>query len=201
MSTTWSPGPRRPCSKTNRGYGPAPHRNNRNHHGLSLIHISVDNGNGLRPGDVVVGPEGAVGVALDQIVYVRPVDLVAGPVPADVAELVLPLVLAAEEADGDGGEFGTGDGRVGIKQIARLAVEDTGVGQRGHSVVVPGASIHVAVGIALAPVVAAGVLCQQTEEDGSHLGAGDLGPGMDQAVVPADDVGKVVALDVYKRQS
>ena len=52
----------------------------------------------------------------------------------------------------------------------------------------------------MAPVAFARLVGQQAEEDGGHLGAGDVGPRPDRAVLIADDIGDVVlGVEAYRR--
>lgn len=82
--------------------------------GLALEH-AVDHGHGFGAGDVLVGLEGAVGVALDPVVVVGDADLLGGPVADDVGEGGGLAGLGLVKAGGDGGKLGTGDGLVGLE--------------------------------------------------------------------------------------
>ena len=89
---------------------------------------AVDHGHGLGPGDVLLGPEGPIGIPIHDAGVGGLVDVVRSPVAGNVGEEVLPLISRLEEASGDGGELGPGDvalrpdGSVGIAHDVGVVV-------------------------------------------------------------------------------
>ena len=110
----------------------------------------------------------------------------------DVGEGRGGLVAVGVEAGSDGGELGAADGVVGLKGTVLIALDDTHLAQGRHGAAEPVAVLHVVVAIALGHVGLAGLVGQQTEEDGSHLGAGNIVLGPHVVVAVADDISVVV---------
>ena len=120
------------------------------------------------------------------------VDVILGPNAVNVREEVFALVGGLEEAHGDGGKLRPGDVPVGLKGAVLVAVNDAGVGEGRDGVVVPVILAHVAVGVGLAPELVPALVGEEAEEDGGHLGPGDVPLGLHVAVGIAHDVGIVV---------
>ena len=175
--------------------GPLVHVGEQVGRGLGLaLKDTVDEGHGFGAGDVLVGLEGAVGVALDPVVVVGDADLLGGPVADDVGEGGGLAGLGLVKAGGDGGELGTGDGLVGLEGAVGVAGDDAEGGHGGDGVVVPLAVGNVGVGVGCGEGAVADFVTQEAEEDGGDFGTGDLAVGMDGTVRIADDVGEVVGL-------
>ena len=153
---------------------------------------AVDHGHGLGPGDVLLGPESPIGIPIHDAGVGGLVDVVRSPVAGNVGEEILPLIGRLEEASGDGGELGPGDVPVGLEGAVLVAVQDPGIGQGGDGVVVPGVGIHVGVIVGLAPEFIPALVGEEAEEDGSHLGPGDIALRPDGSVGIAHDVGVMV---------
>ena len=162
----------------------------------SALQDAVDDGHGLGAGDLLVGTEGAVGIAVDQLQSIGQVDVGLSPVALDVGQVVfLDLhILIQEEADGDGGELGAGDVGVGTVAAVGIAVDQLGVGQGRDGVVEPVGLGHVREVILLGPEVLAALIQQHPEEDGGNLGAGDVALGMHQSVGITHHIGVVVLI-------
>ena len=72
----------------------------------------------------------------------------------------------------------SGDIPVGVEAAVLIAVQDARVGHGGDGVVVPGVLRHVGEAVALAPVRVPALVGEHPEEDGGHLGPGDLPLGL-----------------------
>ena len=70
---------------------------------------TVYDSHSLGTGDGSVGIKGAVGLTVDQAQGSSQVDVLVGPVTGNVGEEILTLIIAAEEADRNGGKLGAGD--------------------------------------------------------------------------------------------
>ena len=156
------------------------------------VEHAVDEGHGLGTGDLLVGLKGTVLIALDPAVVGGDADLVLGPVAGDVGEGGGGLVTVGVEAGGDGGELGAADGVVGLKGAVLIALDNPHLAQGRHGAAEPVAVLHVVVAIALGHVGLAGLVGQQTEEDGGHLGAGNIVLGPHVVVAVANDISVVV---------
>ena len=137
----------------------------------------VDHGHRLGPGDVLIGPEGAVREALDPAQRHGPLDFLLGPVAGDVRQAAPGRHLAVVEPGADGCELRPGHGCVWVEQAGVMAVDDTQGRHGGDSRVGPVVLVYVGEGVVAGQVLLAHVLRQQAEEDGGHLGAGDVGVG------------------------
>ena len=96
----------------------------------------------------------------------------------NVREEVLALVGQVEEPHRDGGKLRPGDVPVGVEAAVLIAVQNARVGHGGDGVVVPGVRRHVGEVVALAPVLVPALVGEHPEEDGGHLGPGDLPLGL-----------------------
>ncbi|CAN4042115.1 Transcription elongation factor GreA, partial [Dysosmobacter welbionis] len=99
---------------------------------------------------------------------------------------------AVVEPGADGREFGAGDVSVGVEQAGVAAVDDAQPGHGGDGRVGPVVLVHIREGVGRGEIVVPHILVQQAEEDGGHLGPGDIGVGPHRAVRIALDVGVVV---------
>lgn len=156
------------------------------------VQDAVDERHGLGAGDVAVGTEGVVGIALDPAVVVGLGDLADGSVTGDVCKAGLAVAGGLIEAGGDGGKLGAGDGLVRAEGSVGIALDDAKRGHGGDGVIEPGAAGNVAEVVGLREVPVADVVLEQAEEDSGDLGTGDLAARLDGAIGIADDVGEVV---------
>ena len=143
---------------------------------------AVDQGHGLGAGDLLVGLEGTVLIALDPTVVGGDADLVLRPVAGHVGEGRRGLVAVRVEPGCDRSELGAADRRVRLKGTVLIALDDPHLAQGRHRAGIPRAVPHVVVAVALGHVGLAGLVLQQTEEDRRHLGAGDILLGIHHAV-------------------
>ena len=147
---------------------------------------------GLCAGDVLIRQERSVLIALDPAVVGGLVDGDLGPVTVDVREAEARVVSLLVEARGDGRKLGAGDIGVGIELAVRVAVHYSERGEGGHGAAVPVALIHIGKAVLSGEAAVAGIVLEQTEEDGGDLGAGDVPLGMHVAVGVADYIREVV---------
>ena len=134
----------------------------------------VDQRHGLGTGDIPVGSEGPVLIALHQALVGRVVDVVLCPVTLDVREQVFTLIHAAEEADRDGRKLSAGDIPVGLERTVLIPLQDAGLGQSRDRIVIPSAALHIGEAADLVPVRRPILVGQHPEVDRCHLSAGDL---------------------------
>ena len=143
--------------------------------------------------DGIVGAE-AVAVALDPPGLDGEADLLGGPVTGRVGEVAGAVVghVIADEPGGDGGKLGAGDGRVGLHAAVGIALEDPGRSGCGNCGAVPCVRLRVSEAVGGGPVGHAVLLRHQAEEDGGHLGAGDVVHGTHRAVGITGDIREVL---------
>src|SRR5699024_5412308 len=82
---------------------------------------------------------------------------------------------------------------IGAEGAVVVAGDDAGIDHGRDGGVVPVAGLHVGEAAVGGVVVVAGVVGEQTVEDGGHLGAGDVVLGLDASVGIALDIGVMVA--------
>ena len=109
----------------------------------------------------------------------------------DVAEISSRRVGLVVKTGCDSRELSAGDRRIRI-ELAVRALHDAHSAQRRNRVVVPCAGCYVGVAVGLGRICIAGLVGQQTEEDGRDLSAGDAVLRTDGLVRVADDVSIVI---------
>ena len=152
---------------------------------------AVDERHCLGTGDLVVRTEGTVGITGDPAVVGGGADLVLRPVGRDVAEISSRRVGLVVKTGCDSRELSAGDRRIRI-ELAVRALHDAHSAQRRNGVVVPCTGCYVGVAVGLGRICIAGLVGQQTEEDGRDLSAGDAVLRTDGLVRVADDVSIVI---------
>ena len=146
----------------------------------------------LGTGDLVIRTEGAVGITVDPAVVGSGADLVLCPVGCNVAEVNSGRVGLVVKTSCDRSELRTGDRRIRIELAVAVALYDAHSAQRRNRVVVPCAGCYVGVAVGLCRVCIAGLIGEQTEEDGCHLSTGNAVLRTNGAVRIAYDVSIVV---------
>jgi len=83
------------------------------------VNGAVDHGHGLGPGNILLGPEGAIGIPIHDAGVGGLVDVILGPVAGNVGEEVPSIIGGLEEAHGDGGKLCSRDVTVGLNLIKK----------------------------------------------------------------------------------
>lgn len=146
----------------------------------------------LGTGDLVIRTEGAVGITVDPTVVGSGADFILCPVGCNVTEVNSGRVGLVVKTSCDRSELRTGDRRIRIELAVAVALYDAHSAQRRNSVVVPCAGCYVGVAVGLGGVCIAGLIGEQTEEDGCYLSTGNAVLRTNGAVRIAYDVSIVV---------
>ena len=146
----------------------------------------------LGTGDLVIRTEGAVGITVDPAVVGSGADFVLCPVGCNVAEVNSGRVGLVIKTSCDRSELRTGDRRIRIELALTVTLYDAHSAQRRNRVVVPCTGCYVGVAVGLRRVCIAGLIGQQTEEDGCYLSTGNAVLRTNGAVRIAYDVSIVV---------
>ena len=156
------------------------------------VQHAVEDGDGLRTGDVAVGRVGGA-VAVDPAELIGSVNVAGSPVAVGIGEDGARAGVVGAVAAGDHGrDLRTGDGIVRAEVAVGAAVDDAKLRHGGHSGVVPGRGRDVLEGIIGGGIRLAGGIRQETIEDRRGLGTGDGVGGLEGAVGIALDIGVMV---------
>ena len=138
------------------------------------VQHAVEDGDGLRTGDVAVGRVGGA-VAVDPAELIGSVNVAGSPVAVGVGEDGARAGVVGAVAAGDHGrDLRTGDGIVRAEVAVSAAVDDAELRHGGHGGVVPSRGRNVLEGIIGGGIRLAGGIRQETIEDRRGLGTGDV---------------------------
>ena len=146
----------------------------------------------LGAGNLVIRTEGAVGITVDPTVVGSGADFVLCPVGCNVTEVNSSRVGLVVKTSCDRSELRTGDRRIRIELALAVTLYDAHSAQRRNRVVVPCAGCYIGVAVGLRGVCIAGLIGEQTEEDGCYLSTGNAVLRTNGAVRIAYDVSIVV---------
>ena len=154
---------------------------------------AVDHHDGFRTGDILVRPERAVRVAIDQAGLRSLIDVLSGPVPGNIGEVVQHGIAGrSAEAGKDGRQFRTGDISVRAKGTVLIAGDHAQVCQSGYRRGVPRAGGHVLKAVDVGAVGGLGLCRQEPVQDHRNLRAGDVGVGRGLCAGASGNVGDMV---------
>ena len=151
---------------------------------------AVDDGAGLSAGDLALGLERTVRVALDQPGVLRRGHIRREPVGRlHIGEIIIGRrTVVLREAHGDLRKLRAGDRCIRPERAVRVTADHAHVRKRGGRVVVPLVGRNVGEVILRRPVLRARIVVQQPEEDRRDLCARDLPVRTNRAVGIADQI-------------